>query len=216
MNSGLSNRMVGDVNKCFLDLYSRFEKGENSIRVDRNQSGDNGEFSVWNYGTMGFARIRESLVAEDLICKDQEKISGEGKTKTRMLIRPTPEGFRVYRNGGRQIAVRYPMDGPPREISVGVGPLYTNIHSLRDFYETVIEQSGRRAPKYRRETWEHEFYQMIPGLAGKLHGEAEVEVRKWITERLQECRMKATIGAPRYYRVQGLDESLERWMGSPK
>jgi len=215
MTGGLSNRMLGDLNKCFLELYSRFEKGEDPIRVDREQSGDNGEFSIWTYGTMGFARIRESLAAQDLICKDQEKISGGGKIKTQMLIRPTPKGFETYRNGGQQIKVQYPMDGPLGEILVGVGLLYANIYSLRDFYETVIEQSGRRAPKYRRETWDSEFYQMIPELVGKLHREAEVEVKKWITERLQDCKMKG-VRALRYYQVRGLDESLERWMESPK
>jgi len=217
MKYGLSNGMLGDLNKCFLELYSRFEDAEDPIRVDPNQSEEGGKFCIWSYGTMGFARIRETLVAADLLCKDQEKFTRDGKTRTRMLVRSTPAGFTAYHNGGLLITVPHPME-QPREIQVGIGELYANIDVLRNLYHAIIEQSSRRVPKYRREDWDGEFWQMIPELAGMLHGEAEVQVRRWINLRLQDCKMRKGFRKYDEYgeSVRLSDETLDRWTGSSK
>ena len=215
---GLSNRMVGDVNRVFIDLYERFDRGEDPVKVDREESGENGAFSIWNYGTMGFARIREALAAADLISarpSDKEQTYEDGRTKTRRLIRPSAQGFSAYRNG-RLIGVPYPMDGPPKEIPVGVGIPYQTIDGLRKLYEEIIGQSGRRVPKYRREEWEAEFYGMIPDLSGQLRLEAETTVRRWIQSHLEECRFRRNTGAPRCNEytesIRLSDQCLDKWM----
>jgi len=203
----LSTRMLWKANTLFCDLYQRFQTLDFAIVVDSTESGENGNFSVWPYGSMAFAKIRRNLVAMDLLIETKTKqLAEKGKVKTRLTVKPTEKGFKAYREGLMITVANWVTPGP---IPLGLGLPYADVDELHDMIYDIIKRTNRRVAKYRLEEWEGEFLDLVPKLICMRREEAEHEIRDWTLLKISSLPTRIT------KIINSLDDKsmkLDEWM----
>jgi len=203
----LSTHMLWKANTLFCDLYKRFQTLDSAIVVDSNESGENGNFSVWPYGTMTFAKIRRNLVAMELLIETRTRqLAEKGKVKTRLTVKPTEKGFKAYREG---LTITVANWVTPDAMPLGLGLRYADVDKLHDNFYDIIKRTNRRVAKYRLEEWEGEFLDLVPKLIHMLREKAEHEIRDWTLLKISSLPTRTT------RIIKSIDDKsmkLDEWM----